>query len=121
MDQLRQRVGINVYAFDLLWSIYGNQKKAPKSSNPIKFRVYLKNKPLKDLPPENDFWEYKILEGKGIWILTKLMPHLIFSKEKPDVIFSPSHYIPLITFIITTEIVLLFLIDTLDSCSSFRQ
>jgi len=89
---IKERVGVNMYAYDLLWSIWKLHKEWVKKHRLI---VYLKNKPLEDMPPEVEGYKYQVIPGGGLWILTKLMPRLIFDrKEKPDVFFSPSHYIP---------------------------
>lgn len=88
---IEKRVGVNVYAFDLLWSIWQAQKKSPKKHSLI---VYLKNRPLADMPPETSYFKYRILPGRGVWILTRLTPLLWLSSDKPDVFFSPSHYLP---------------------------
>lgn len=84
------RVGVNQYAFDLLCYIY---KELEKSSR-HKIIVYLKNPPKRDFPRENNNWVYKIIPGRGLWIITKLMPRLYFDNERPQVFFTPSHYIP---------------------------
>lgn len=82
------RVGVNVYAYKLLWAIY----KMDKDSH--EYVVYLKGKPLEDMPPPRRGWEYRVLEGGRLWIITKLMPALFLTKKRPDVFFTPSHYIP---------------------------
>lgn len=85
---VKKRVGVNQYAFELLKNIH-------KLGKPIRFIVYLKKKPQKDLPEQNFHWQYKIIKGRGLWIITKLMPNLFLNKEKPNVFFAPSHYLPL--------------------------
>lgn len=90
---VKTRVGVNMYAFELLWSIWKLQKEW---SNKHKLIVYLKDAPLPDIPPATDFFKYKILSGGKLWIITRLMPYLLFAKEKPDIFFSPSHYVPLL-------------------------
>ncbi len=92
---VKNRVGVNRYSFDLLCSIYELQKKQAKKANPIRFTVFLKNTPLPDLPKETSWWKYKVLPGRGMWILTRLMSHLFLTKEKPNVFFSPNHYVPI--------------------------
>lgn len=84
-------VGINEYAYQLLLSL---SKLLPNWSQNHKLIVYLQNEPLSHLPKESNFLKYKIIPGKGMWILTKLVPDLLFSSNKPDVFFTPSHYIP---------------------------
>lgn len=88
---VKQRVGVNVYAFELLCALYKLQKEWGKEHQLI---VYLKNPPLSDLPKETANFKYKIIPGGGVWILTKLMPYLFLAKEKPDILFSPNHYLP---------------------------
>jgi len=86
---IARRVGVNQYAFNLLQNISLLQDEL---SSGDQFIVYLKEKPLPDMPKETKKFKYRILPGGGLWILTKLMPDLFLSKEKPDVFFSPSHY-----------------------------
>lgn len=86
---IKNRVGVNTYAFQILRGLYVLNNK---STSPHKFIVYLQNAPLSDMPKENKNWQYKVLLGKGLWILTRLMPHLLFSAKKPKVLFTPSHY-----------------------------
>jgi len=87
---IEKKVGVNQYAYGLLKNIYDLQEK----SKPIRFVVYLKDKPREDLPKQKPWWKYKVIPGRGLWIITKLMPHLFSTKEKPDVFFTPSHYLP---------------------------
>jgi glycosyltransferase involved in cell wall biosynthesis len=82
-----------VYAFELLRAIWQLQEKGFINHRLI---VFLKRPPLSDMPKEGRNFKYKIIRGGGAWILTRLMPHLWRNSEKLDVIFSPSHYIPLI-------------------------
>ena len=46
------------------------------------------------MPPESGYFRYKILSGGGLWIIKNLMSNLILDKDRPDVFFSPSHYVP---------------------------
>jgi len=87
------RVGVNNYAFEILWGLY---KLQDDKKTEDKYVIYLKNAPNSDLPPETMLWKYVIIPGGRVWILTKLMPTLIKS-EKLNVFFSPSHYLPFIT------------------------
>lgn len=89
---IKARVGINTYAFELINNL---AKLQEISKNNHKLIVYLKEKPLPDLPRETQKLRYRILEGKSNWILTKLTPELLKNKDKLDVFFSPSHYAPL--------------------------
>jgi glycosyltransferase involved in cell wall biosynthesis len=88
---LQSRVGINVYAHELLKNLALLQEEW---KNEFDLIVYLKNKPLPDMPKETKNFSYKVLGGGGKWILTKLMPYLLTIDKKPDIFFSPSHYVP---------------------------
>ena len=91
---IKNRVGVNQYAFELLKNIHKLQEEW---KNRHKVIVYLSSRPQKDLPKENSGWKYKVIPGQKLWILTKLMPRLIINKEKLNVFFTPSHYAPLIS------------------------
>ena len=91
---IKNRVGVNQYAFELLKNIHKLQEEW---KNRHKVIVYLSSRPQKDLPKENSGWKYKVIPGQKLWILTKLMPRLIINKEKLNVFFTPSHYVPLIS------------------------
>jgi glycosyltransferase involved in cell wall biosynthesis len=93
---IKNRVGVNTYAFELLWGLWKLQDEWKINHKLI---VYLKEKPLSDMPEETANFRYKIIPGGGMWILTKLTPLLIFNKDGLDVFFSPSHYLPLFTAI----------------------
>jgi len=91
---VKNRVGVNVYAFELLRSIYQLQKGKVKKTE---FLVYLNSAPLPDMPPQSDFWKYIVLPNRRLWVITRLMPHLFssFLSEKGlDLFFTPSHYAP---------------------------
>lgn len=87
---IKNRVGVNKYAFEIIWGIY---KLLPDNPDLI-VTVYLKRKPFYDMPKENIRFKYKILSGGKVWILTRLMPDLLFDKKRPDIFFTPSHYLP---------------------------
>ncbi len=83
------RVGVNKYAFKILHELYRLNENKP---NPDSLIVYLKNKPLEDLPKETKNFEYKVLGGGGFWVITKLTPYLFKNPENIEILFSPSHY-----------------------------
>ncbi len=88
---LNNRVGVNQYGFELMHALQKLQKKGRLKHKVI---VYLKNPPLADMPERTHLWDYEVLQGGGFWIGRKLSPHLIFSKYRPDIFFTPSHYVP---------------------------
>ena len=91
---IEKRVGVNQYAYELLKNIHKLQEEW---KNKHKVIVYLSSSPQKDLPKENSGWKYEVIPGQKLWVLTKMMPRLIFGNKKPDVFFTPSHYVPLIS------------------------
>lgn len=95
---LTSRVGVNQYAFELIWSIWRLIAERKNEKYPIDMRVYLRNAPLPSMPPATENFKYEVLNGKGLWIITRLMPYLLKTREgvdRPDVFFTPSHYLPL--------------------------
>ena len=80
-------VGINEYAFNLLWAISNLQSEH-------KFVIYLKTPPRKTLPPERWDWKYRIIPFPKFWTQTRLPFDLFFHKPRPDVFFSMTHYAP---------------------------
>jgi len=81
------RVGSGAYCFELLTSL----NKIDKKNN---YLVYLPQKPTQDLPKESVNWKYKIIPARKLWTITALTPEFLFKKEKPDVFFTPTHYLP---------------------------
>ena len=88
---LENRVGVNQYAYELLRNLHA---RAELWKGRHKFLVYLRDKPQGDMPTEKEGWEYKVLPGSVLWIITRLMPHLFLTRRKPDIFFTPSHYVP---------------------------
>lgn len=85
------RVGSGVYVYNLL-KMFRNRE-----NDGIKFWVYLKNKPLKDMPLATNNFHYKIIKPEKLW--TQIALPITLWREKiqgtcPDVFFSPSHYVP---------------------------
>lgn len=86
---LENRVGVNQYAAELLRAL----EKLPQAKR-HEWIIYLKDEPLPHMPKGRGGWRYEVLPGGGLWVLRKLMPHLWFTKIRPDVFFTPSHYAP---------------------------
>ncbi len=88
---IEKRVGVNTYAFELLWGMW---KLQDEWKNEHRLIVFLKNEPRGDMPKETPYFRYVVIGGSGAWILTKLVPYLLKNKKVCDVFFSPSHYVP---------------------------
>ncbi len=88
---VKSRVGVNQYAFELLWAM---RKLQDKNALKHDVNVYLKNEPSSELPKASEKWKYKVIAGDRLWIIRNFMPYLFSTHEKPDVLFSPNHYVP---------------------------
>jgi len=86
---VRNRVGANVYAYNIL--DYLHKKAAEKK---LRFQIYLKDKPLSDLPEENANWQYQVFGPGRLWTQWRLPLKLYLEEEKPSLFFTPGHYAP---------------------------
>lgn len=82
-----KRVGVNQYAFELLWAINNLQSEH-------QFIIYLKSQPQDDLPKEKNNWKYRVIPFPKLWTQTRLPFDLFFHSPRPDVFFSMTHYAP---------------------------
>ncbi len=82
-----QRLGSSQVAFELL---KGLEKEDFKND----YTILLPNPPVVDLPKERTGWKYKILKPKKLWTRIALPLVLFSAKQKPDIFFSPTHYLP---------------------------
>jgi glycosyltransferase involved in cell wall biosynthesis len=60
------------------------------------YTVFLPSSPLADLPPARNSWQYKVVGPKKLWNVFGLPLALFRQQPKPDVVFNPGHYCPLI-------------------------
>ena len=86
-----QRVGVNQVAFAVF--------KATATALPPGDRIIAltKERPLPDLPSPSEKLAYEIFGPKKMWVLIGLTKRLFFNNPKIDVLFSPSHYTPLLS------------------------
>ncbi len=82
-----QRLGSGQVAFELLKNIY----ELDSENN---YTILLQSKPFPDLPKPRKNWNYKILRPAKLWTRLVIPAYYHLSKKKPDVILSPTHYIP---------------------------
>ncbi|MGB9911194.1 MAG: glycosyltransferase family 4 protein [Microgenomates group bacterium] len=85
---IKNRVGSNQYVFELLWSLWEEDKEN-------EYVIFLPSSPLSDLPPPKENWRYKIGGPTRLWNLLGLSKLLLKEKPKPNVIFIPGHYVPI--------------------------
>lgn len=82
-----QRLGSSQVAFELL-------RHLEKIDHQNDYIIDLPNTPVNGLPKDRTGWKYKILKPKKLWTRIALPLALYTTKQKPDIFFSPTHYIP---------------------------
>ncbi len=82
------RVGIGEFAFEITKELYRLRSKDRQ------FKIFLKGKPLEDMPKEDEYWKYRIVYPKKFWTRIGLPFALLTERRKPDVLFTPTHYAP---------------------------
>ena len=82
-----QRLGSSQVAFELLTQFERIDKKN-------EYTIFLPDPPLSDLPKERKGWKYRVLKPKRLWTRIALPFALYTARQKPDLFFSPSHYLP---------------------------
>jgi len=84
---IKQRVGSNQFAFQVLWQLHQQDKQNT-------YLIYLQTRPLKDLPPVNQRWQYRILQPGFFWTQWRLPLSLYFNQPRPDIFLTLGHYAP---------------------------
>ncbi len=84
---IRNRVGSNVYAFEVLRQLYRRGSKH-------QFLIYLNAAPLADLPKPKENWQYRILRPGFFWTQWRLPLDLLVHRPRPDVFLTLGHYAP---------------------------
>lgn len=82
-----QRLGSNHVAYELI-------RHLEKIDRVNDCTILLPNPPLSDLPKERIGWRYRVLRPKRLWTRIALPLALYTARQKPDIFFSPTHYIP---------------------------
>jgi glycosyltransferase involved in cell wall biosynthesis len=85
---LPRRVGSSEYCFQLLLNLNRIDKKN-------EYLIYLPQSPTPDLPQESANWHYKIIKPKKMWTLFRLSLEFLLGLSRPDIFFSPTHYLPI--------------------------
>ena len=81
------RVGVGQFAYNVINQL----EKIDKDNSYI---IYLKSKPLADLPKERVGWKYIVFGPSKLWTQIALPFKLFTQKEKINIFYSPSHYAP---------------------------
>ena len=82
---VKNRVGSGQYGYELLKQFSKDKKH--------EYSIYLKEKPLDDLPQETENFKYKVFGPNKLWTQLAL-PIRLYLGKKPDVFFSMAHYGP---------------------------
>lgn len=84
------RVGSNVYAFEILRELENLTQQRPD----IEVTVLLSSPALKDLPQTRTGWTYQVITPRKLWTQIALPIHLFLHRHRYDVLFTPGHYAP---------------------------
>ncbi len=82
-----QRLGSSQIAFELI-------KNLEKIDTKNDYTILLAGEPLDDLPKERLGWRYKTLKFNKFKTYLAIPLALFFTKNRPDLFFSPTHYGP---------------------------
>lgn len=82
------RVGSNVYAFEILKSLAKLCQDKPE----IQVTVLLTQPPLPDLPQAHSRWQYQVIGPQPFWTQWALPIHLFLHQKKYQAYFTPGHY-----------------------------
>ncbi|QQG43449.1 MAG: glycosyltransferase family 4 protein [Candidatus Daviesbacteria bacterium] len=82
-----QRLGSSQVAYELIRSL-------EKLDQKNEYTIFLPSSPMEDMPQEREGWKYKILRPSKLWTRITLPFALYFARIKPDLFFSPTHYVP---------------------------
>lgn len=84
---VKDRLGSGQVAFELLKNIEEIDKEN-------EYTILLPDEPFEDLPKEREKWNYKKLSINRFKTILGIPLTYLFSSHKPDIFFSPTHYIP---------------------------
>ncbi|NMB57329.1 glycosyltransferase family 4 protein [Candidatus Beckwithbacteria bacterium] len=90
---LENRVGSNIYAYEILWQLY----HLTKENKDLKFKIYLKEYFQTDFPKVDQAWNYEIFGPSILWTQWRLPLKLYqekLGKSLPSLFFTPGHYAP---------------------------
>ncbi len=86
------RVGVGRYAFELIAKIAKMQQGSRRVFDEV--TVYLPEPKRPHMPEASRYFTYKVCFPKKLWTFIGFPLALVTSAKKPDVVFSPTHYLP---------------------------
>lgn len=84
------RVGSGEISFEILKQLSVIDKKND-------YLIYIPVEKSSDMPQPGSRWQYALIKNRKLWTLTALSQRLFSGKDKLDVFFSPTHYLPFYT------------------------
>lgn len=88
---VKERVGVSVYTMKLLEYFYTQANKD------LRFVIYLKTKPLSDMPVQSAYFQYAVFNVPAYWSQV-FLPFQLYTQrltgKSLDIFFSPAHYAP---------------------------
>lgn len=84
------RVGSNVYAFEIISQLEALTKKRED----IEVSVLLSTPQIPELPQERVGWKYVVIKPEKFWTQWALPVHLYLKKNEYTLFFTPGHYAP---------------------------
>lgn len=87
---VEQRVGSNVYAYEVLAAI----EKLTRESDQTSWTVLLSSPATDDMPPERNGWTYQVVSPRPMWTQVGLPIHLFLHQNRYHGFFTPGHYAP---------------------------
>lgn len=84
------RVGSNVYAFELIKQI----ELQTRGAGNLTFIVFLTDKPMDEMPKERTGWTYQIIKPKTFATQWALPLALFKMRKQIDLFYTPGHYAP---------------------------
>lgn len=87
---IKNRVGSNVYAFEIINQL----SKLIKADAKIEAEVLLSQKLVSDMPKETQDWQYQLVRPGKLWTQIAAPIHLYKNQNKYDAYYTPGHYAP---------------------------
>ncbi|MBP9820349.1 hypothetical protein KBC79_06480, partial [Candidatus Woesebacteria bacterium] len=84
------RVGSNVFAFEILWGLAELTAKEPNA----RVTVVLPRPALPSLPKPSERWQYQVVTPTQFWTQWALPLHIFRHRKQYSAFFTPSHYAP---------------------------
>lgn len=85
-----QRVGSNVYAFEVIRQLELQTRENPR----ISWTVFLSKEPVSDFPQPRDGWEYQVIGPAQFWTQWAFPRYLWLHKREFALLYTPGHYAP---------------------------